>query len=100
MNAYRNGKKLAGKILVLALCLALLAGVFGGTTRAKSGAALTLAAADSRQEMTAADIYEQNVDSTVGITTAVTTTNYWGYETQSAAAGSGWPSTAVTMSFS
>ncbi len=89
MNAYRNGKKLAGKILVLALCLALLAGVFGGTTRAKSGAALTLAAADSRQEMTAADIYEQNVDSTVGITTAVTTTNYWGYETQSAAAGSG-----------
>ncbi len=91
MFEHKNGKKLAGKVLVLALCLAMLAGVFGGTTRAKSGSggSLVLAAADSRQEMSAADIYEQNVNSTVGITTAVTTTNYWGYETQAAAAGSG-----------
>ncbi len=91
MFEHKNGKKLAGRILVLALCLAMLAGTFGGTTRAKSGngGALTLAAADSRQQMSAADIYEQNVNSTVGITTAVTTTNYWGYETKSAAAGSG-----------
>lgn len=38
--------------------------------------------------MTAAQVYTQNVNSTVGITTAVTT-NYWGYQTTSAASGSG-----------
>ena len=35
-----------------------------------------------------ADIYEQNVNSTVGITISGTT-NYWGYQTQYAASGSG-----------
>ncbi len=38
--------------------------------------------------LTAAQVYAQNVGSTVGITTSITT-NYWGYRTTSAASGSG-----------
>ena len=38
--------------------------------------------------MTAAEVYAANVNSTVGITTSITT-NYWGFPTTSAAAGSG-----------
>ncbi|MBR6018931.1 MAG: trypsin-like peptidase domain-containing protein [Lachnospiraceae bacterium] len=44
-------------------------------------------------EMTAADIYAANVNATVGITTQVTT-NYFGYQTTSAASGSGFILTA------
>lgn len=38
--------------------------------------------------MTPAQVYAANVGSTVGITTSITT-NYWGYQTTSAASGSG-----------
>lgn len=38
--------------------------------------------------MTPAQVYAQNVNSTVGITTSITT-NYWGFQTTSAASGSG-----------
>ena len=41
-----------------------------------------------RGEMSAADVYEANVNSTVGITTSITT-NYWGYQSSGAASGSG-----------
>ncbi len=43
---------------------------------------------DTGKEMTAAEVYAQNVNATVGITTSITT-NYWGYPTTSAASGSG-----------
>ena len=43
---------------------------------------------DTSQLLTAAQVYAANVNSTVGITTAVTT-NYWGFQTTSAASGSG-----------
>ena len=39
--------------------------------------------------MTASEVYQANVNSTVGITTEITTTNWWGYQSTSAAAGSG-----------
>ena len=39
-------------------------------------------------QMTPAEVYAANVNSTVGITTSVTT-NYWGYQSTSAASGSG-----------
>ncbi len=42
----------------------------------------------SGKVMTAAQVYAQNVNSTVGITTSVTT-NFWGFPTTSAASGSG-----------
>ncbi len=44
---------------------------------------------DTSKVMTSAEIYALNVNSTVGITTSVTTTNFFGYQTTSAAAGSG-----------
>lgn len=40
------------------------------------------------EEMTAAEVYANNVNATVGITTSITT-NYFGYTTTSAASGSG-----------
>ncbi len=40
------------------------------------------------KQMTPAEVYAGNVNSTVGITTSITT-NYWGYQTTSAASGSG-----------
>ncbi len=43
---------------------------------------------DASREMTPAEVYAANVNSTVGITTSVTT-NYWGFQTTSAASGSG-----------
>ncbi len=43
---------------------------------------------DTSKVMTPAEVYAQNVNSTVGITTSITT-NYWGYQTTSAASGSG-----------
>ena len=43
---------------------------------------------DTGKLMTAAEVYALNVNSTVGITTSITT-NYWGYATTSAASGSG-----------
>ncbi len=43
---------------------------------------------DTDKEMTAAQVYALNVNATVGITTSITT-NYWGYQTTSAASGSG-----------
>ncbi len=43
---------------------------------------------DTGKILTAAEVYAANVQSTVGITTSITT-NYWGYQTTSAASGSG-----------
>jgi len=43
---------------------------------------------DTGKLMTPAEVYAANVNSTVGITTSITT-NFWGYQTTSAASGSG-----------
>lgn len=105
---------MTGKILALALCCALLgggagAGIFAlcngslGGSGTDAGTARNTAAVlpgqrestvleinyvDTGKELTAAEIYAANVNSTVGITTSVTT-NYFGYQTTSAASGSG-----------
>ena len=50
--------------------------------------AIQVANVDTSRVMTAAEVYAQNVNSTVGITTSVTT-NFWGYQTTSPASGSG-----------
>lgn len=49
---------------------------------------IALTYVDKSKELTDAEIYAANVNSTVGITTQVTT-NYFGYRTTSAASGSG-----------
>ena len=79
-NHHENGGRHISRYLALTLCLALLAGAFAGAAYAEEN--------EPREQMSAADIYEQNVGSTVGIRTTITT-NVWGYETQGATAGSG-----------
>ena len=51
-------------------------------------AALQVASIDTSKALTPSEVYAQNVNSTVGITTSITT-NYFGYQTTGAAAGSG-----------
>lgn len=51
-------------------------------------ATLQTASIDTAKLLTPAQVYAQNVNSTVGITTSITT-NYFGYQTTSAASGSG-----------
>ena len=103
-----NNKKGFGiRLLALALCFSLLGGIvgavgvfFGGrylTSNPTSSTLLVgqrepveldLTAIKSDEIMTAAEVYAKNVKSTVGITTSITT-NFWGYQTTSAASGSG-----------
>ena len=66
----------------------------GGTTAVQVAAPretrdLNVVTVDSGKLMTAAEVYRTNVNSTVGITTEITTTNYWGFQSSGAAAGSG-----------
>ena len=109
----KGGK--AGKIVALLLACALVGGGSGfgaaalmqknaaaqpqSTTQASSdasvmlegkrqAAALQVASVDTGKALTPSEVYAQNVNSTVGITTSITT-NYFGYQTTSAAAGSG-----------
>ena len=44
---------------------------------------------DTSEQLTPAEVYAANVNSTVGITTTAVTTNFWGFQTTSAASGSG-----------
>lgn len=99
----------AGKAIALALCCALIGGAAGsGITLALNGAGsadgrgetatvyeaqrdyaeVSIEPVGSGKSLTDAEIYAANVNSTVGITTSVTT-NYWGYTTRSSASGSG-----------
>ena len=102
------------KAVALALVCALLGGAagFGGSLLAdrlhtpataegsKSSTNVQIAAPRESTElgviqveagklMSASQVYEKNVNSTVGITTEITTTNWWGYQSSQAAAGSG-----------
>ena len=70
---------------------AVFGGSDGGTTvyqGKRPSTVINTASIDTSKQMTAAEVYAENVNSTVGITTQVTT-NFWGYTTQSAASGSG-----------
>lgn len=70
---------------------AVFGGSDGGTTvyqGKRPSTVINTASIDTSKQMTPAEVYAENVNSTVGITTQVTT-NFWGYTTQSAASGSG-----------
>ncbi len=106
----RRSKKLGLKIVALSLCCALLGGILGAGSvllvdRLKGGTllpgktvtvlegeredvVLNVNKVETGKEMTPAEVYAANVNSTVGITTSVVTTNIFGYQT-AAAAGSG-----------
>ncbi len=102
----------AGKVIALALVCSLIGGALGtggtllaggllgsqpaqpqgGTSNMLEGqreeASIDIHKVDTNRLMTPAEVYAANVNSTVGITTAVTT-NYWGYQVTSPASGSG-----------
>ncbi len=97
------------KVVAIALCCSLVGGCVGvggaaligktgkGRTTMQEGshptANIDITQIDTSKELTAAEIYAANVNSTVGITTQVTT-NYFGFQTTSAASGSGFVLTA------
>ncbi len=104
-------KKGAARLVALALCCSLLGGILGagivvllqgsgsgsvtssGNTSVlleglRENSVIETVQVDTSEEMTAAEVYAANVQSTVGITTSITT-NYFGYQTTSAASGSG-----------
>lgn len=102
----------SGKVIALALSGTILCGAvgFGGgllgarlsdggqnTTIIQEGnretSKIELTSVDTSQQLSAAELYAVNVNSTVGIRTSVTT-NLWGYQTTSAASGSGFILTA------
>ncbi len=104
----KKEKKGWGKIVALALACSLLGGaVSAGILMAdewldgpddddvsvvlegqRENTVLGTVKIDTGKLMTPAEVYAANVNSTVGITTS-TTTNFWGYQTTSAASGSG-----------
>ncbi len=116
--AQTHPKKTAGfslwAVIAVALCCSLLGGLAGGAlagAHAQTGGAsastdsgeanvshilqsrrenavIDIVQLDGSERMTAAEVYAKNVNSTVGITTTITT-NYWGYTSTSAASGSG-----------
>ena len=101
----------AGSIIAVALCCSLLGGAVGAggaylltrqkpaqpeapenithvLTGLRENSVLELSQIDTNKAMTPAEVYAANVNSTVGITTSITT-NFWGYQTTAAASGSG-----------
>ena len=95
------------KVITLALCVSLLGGALGagGVLLAqhlrqkeslpttilqgnRENTVINIHSIDTSKAMTAAEVYAANVNSTVGITTSITT-NFWGHPTTSAASGSG-----------
>ena len=109
-------KKTGLKVCALALCFSLLGAALGiggmylldgrgekaperpdNSSQLLIGqretSALDTVPVDTSRVMTPAEVYAVNVGSTVGITTSITT-NYWGYQTTSAASGSGFIITA------
>ena len=102
----------AGKLIAIALSCSLIGGILGAagsffalknTTPEpnhsvvvegdRENTVLDISKIDTSKIMTPAEVYATNVNSTVGITTSITT-NYWGYQTTSAASGSGFVLTA------
>ena len=105
-------EKKGGRIIALALCCALIGGIVGGIGGAlllsgnikkelsqninisnvfeghRENTVIDIHQIDTGKQMTPAEVYAANVNSTVGITTLVTT-NYWGYQSTSPASGSG-----------
>ena len=108
--------KVGGAAIALALCCSILGGALGAggallitrqqeaaptvtepaptenvtniLTGLRDNSVIDITRIDTGKLMTPAEVYAANVNSTVGITTSITT-NYWGYQTTAAAAGSG-----------
>lgn len=105
--------KTGGAVLAAALCFSLLGSILGAggvllvqkwTDREQTASEEQLTVMveglrktstietvqiDTGRQLTPAEVYAANVNSTVGITTRAVTTNFWGFQTTSAASGSG-----------
>lgn len=97
-------KKQHGAAPIIAVCavIALIMGLVGSAIGSaiwgsdsstilqgeRKNTVIDITSIDTNKLMTAAEVYAANVNSTVGITTSVTT-NFWGFTTTSAASGSG-----------
>jgi serine protease Do len=109
MDEFEHPQKyhIGTKVITLALCVSLLGGALGagGVLLAqhlrqkeslpttilqgnRENTVIDIHSIDTSKAMTAAEVYAANVNSTVGITTSITT-NFWGHPTTSAASGSG-----------
>ncbi len=108
----KKKERVGAKVIALAVCFGLIGGILGaggvllgsrllkdenisfqsGSSNMLEGqrenTEIDITKIDADKVMTAAEVYAKNVNSTVGITTAITT-NFWGYQTTSAASGSG-----------
>lgn len=105
-------KKIGPRLVAVALCSSILGGILGAggvllaTNLAdkeeasneqltvmvegrREQSTIKIVSIDTSRELTATEVYAANVGSTVGITTTSVTTNFWGYQTTSAASGSG-----------
>ena len=101
-SAPAGEKKKTTVLVAVGLVLALLMGILGsaignslfgkGSTTIYEGqresSVIGVAEVYTGKLVTPAEVYAANVNSTVGITTSVTT-NFWGFQTTSAASGSG-----------
>ena len=114
MSTPKKTRGKAAKVVAFALCCSLVGGAVGAgsmilldTFRSngesmvrgiknestilmgdREAEVINLSYVDTEKEMTPAEIYANSVNSTVGITTSITT-NYFGYRTEAAASGSG-----------
>ena len=109
-NKSEKPPRRGAKVIALVLCCTILGmaagfggGYLGASAAAKSRQAsptmvyegeretrpIDITKVDTSELMTPAEVYAQNVNSTVGIRTSITSTNFWGYQTTSAASGSG-----------
>ena len=103
-SSKNNRGMTGGKIVALALSCSLLGGLVGAGAASlvdkKAEASniyegqrlptvLNTIYTDTSKELSLAELYAMNVNSTVGIATTAVTTNYWGYRTTKAASGSG-----------
>ena len=119
MSTPKKTRGKAAKVVAFALCCSLVGGVVGAGSIVlldnlrsngesmvrgiknestilmgdREAEMINLSYVDTGKEMTPAEIYANNVNSTVGITTSITT-NYFGYQTEAAASGSGFILTA------
>ena len=109
-----SAKRRSGAMIAIALCCSILGSILGaggvllvqriGKTQTPSTQpqdhtgilqgirqenVIDITQIQTGQLLTAAEVYAANVNSTVGITTSITTTNFWGYQSTSAASGSG-----------
>ena len=110
-----QAKKRGGSIVALALCFSLLGSILGAggvllasgqlnrspepdtssqgsvagiLSGVRENSVIQITEIETGKLLTPAEVYAANVHSTVGITTSITT-NFWGYQTTSAASGSG-----------